>query len=101
MVLRPELLASLPPLQRSEEGDVARGRLVLENVGGLVAKANIVFSSPSLSITRRSCTIKPGKTLRLQVTLDVSAVDDAEPLNLEINSGDQKLRLPVTVDAQD
>ena len=96
VILRPELVANLAPLQLSEEGDVARGRLVLENAGGLVAAVSIVPSSPRLSITRRSSIVKPGKTLRLQVTLDMSATDGEEP-SLEVSSGDQRLRLPVQV----
>jgi len=48
-------------------------------------------------VTRRSCTIKPGKTLRLQVTLEDVAAAEEEALYIEIVSKEKTLRVPAQV----
>lgn len=94
VVLQERVTAELPPLTLSEDQTQAQGKLAITNEGYEAVTATIQPSSPRLEITRRSCTVKPGKTLRLQVTLD-RAAGGAEPLYFEIAAGKERWRVPV------
>ncbi len=96
IVLREQVLADLAPLARSEDGAQAQGKLAITNEGYEVVTATIQPSSPRLEITRRSCTLKVGKMLRLQVTLDLTA-EGSEPLYFEIATNKETWRVPVCV----
>jgi serine/threonine-protein kinase len=98
IVLEPELEAELIPLTIDPEGAQAQGRLILRNVGGETARATITPNSPRLQVSRRTCAIKPEKTLRLQVSLDLEASDAFEDFCLEVESPEQTLEIPVSLD---
>lgn len=97
VALQADLEAELSPLTMDTDGTSAQGKLALRNLGGETAQVRIESSAPHLRITRKTCTIKPEKTLRLQVTWDLTG-EAASPYFI-VQTEEQTLQVPVRLEA--
>lgn len=84
-------------LSRAAPNEPWQGRLVLRNVGQALAQVEIHPSAPQLTVSRTTCAIKPGKSVRLAVQSQGLAPEAQDILYLDLVSTEQRLRVPVTL----
>jgi hypothetical protein len=94
IVLKSKMEASLTPLSHLPGEWPAQGKLMLKNAGLEAAQVTIAPNTPALDVTRRSYTIKPGKTVNLQVMLAGTAVEPC----LRISTEEESFSLPVILE---
>lgn len=89
-------------LHRDSPEGIYQGRLVLRNAGMAPARIELSATDNRLELSRRVMDIKPGKSVRLAASLEVSA---SEPfptdLRLKIDGDDLHLSVPVVASEND
>jgi hypothetical protein len=78
-------------LKRDADGTV-QGRLVLRNEGMATAHVEITASGPQVAISRGTVEVKPGKSVRVSVSLQGPA---EEGMALDVVSANERWRVPI------
>lgn len=82
-------------LNPSENMAAPHGRLNIRNEGMAAAHAELTVGAPQLVLSRNLCDIKPGKAVRIMVHLEGLRPDDPDRMYVDVQSGAQRLRVPV------
>ncbi|MCG2768775.1 MAG: hypothetical protein L6435_10410, partial [Anaerolineae bacterium] len=99
IVLEPRLEIRPSPLllTRTNETEDAVGQLTLRNEGQAVARAQLRSSSSELTLQRNACTVKPGKQIRIGVSLHESTLPQPNDLFVTVTVEESETRIPVKV----
>jgi len=95
--LAAKLEIALAPLVAPEPGAPPRGKLTLKNSGYQAAQVAVKPSVAQLDIARRALILKPGKTVRLDVTWQGEEGSFADQVSLEIQVDGRLFAIPVEI----
>ncbi len=95
--LAAELEVALAPLVAPEPGVPPHGKLTLKNSGYQAAQVAVMPGAAPLDISRRALVIKPGKTVRLDVTWQGEEGIPADQVSLAVQVDGRSLAIPIEV----
>jgi len=99
ILLKPRLEIRPSPLllTRTSGTEEAAGQLTLRNEGQAVARAKLRSSSSELTLQRNVCTVKPGKQIRIGVSLQRATSPDPNEIFITVTAEASETRIPVKV----
>ncbi len=97
--LRPRLEIGSSPLllRQADPSGEASGQLAFRNVGKAIARAQVSSSTPELTLQRSVCTVKPGKQIRIGVSLREPTRFEPHDLFVTLSAEGTETRIPVKV----
>jgi len=99
ILLQPQLEIRPSPLLLRQTGETedAEGQLTLRNDGQAAARAKLSSSTSELTLQRNACTVKPGKQIRIGVSLQRSTLPEPNEIFITVTAEASETRIPVKV----